>query len=304
MNYQDLLKQLDTHSQRNSGYFCNKRDKQNDMSEILYFSHEEYKPGNYLTQETDDYTWFYDETVVDDYKNISMKVKTHIDIDEYDLSQKHNDILRCIAKIFQKQNDDKIDVVREYKKLLKEFDTFRLYKKYNYRRLFKKDALRKSLINRENTKELKQFLADYFNINIIIMTNEDLEFYCKDRVFEMYRQTVVFYEHKNEYQYLTNDSHGYFGSDSDMTLRLKKYIWLKNITLKSQTKAVKPKQQPKQQPKIQMKVDEKPNLSKMKVAELRKLCEKYNIDTKKQNEKGKRVNKLKKELIAELEKMH
>ena len=191
-----------------------------------------------------------------------------------------------------------------FKKLLKEFDVMKLFKKFGYKKQIKKKVLRDLIINKEdNNDSIRQFLVDYLNINLVVLTNEELKTYGKEGTFELFRPTIVVYEYNNTFHSLEdkNTNNGIFTSEDHINLKLKKNMINKAIVKykeqkkESVIKSMKKQEKKVEKPKAPLLVDFK----KMKVGELRSLCEQYHIATK-ETVNGKSKNVLKKVLVDQL----
>ena len=120
------------------------------------------------------------------------------------------------------------------KKLLTEFDTCELYKKYNCRKRkgFNKRILRSFF---ENGSEIDdnpmfiRFLCDYFKMNICIVIvdeyKKDILFYSSNDEFSVYKSTIIIEKKgSNMYQYYTmSNKETIFNSNSIFMYRLLNY---------------------------------------------------------------------------------
>ena len=120
------------------------------------------------------------------------------------------------------------------KKLLTEFDTCELYKKYNCRKRkgFNKRVLRSFF---ENGPEIDdnpmfiRFLCDYFKMNICIVIvdeyKKDILFYSSNDEFSVYKSTIIIEKKgSNMYQYYTmSNKETIFNSNSIFMYRLLNY---------------------------------------------------------------------------------
>jgi len=314
MDFSSLLKQLDNFSEENRKTFCNtnKNDKKaKDISGILYFNEEEYQNNPNFLEKNDTESLYTIKTdlnekkneIKEEYKNFSYYVKIHTDINNYNLSFSYQNITECLLNVLKYQNYNAKNIF--FKKLLREFDVYKLFKKYNYKRQFKKSELRNSLINKEDNNDMiRQFLSDYLNINLIILTNTKINTYCKDNQYEIFRPTIIIYEHENKFSYISDkiEDKNIFTSEDNINLKLAKYF-LSNEVIKSfeeknkQTimeTLKKKEEEEKSRPKL---VDFK----KLKVTELRSLCLQYHIPIQEMGKNGKMKNIVKKELIEKLE---
>lgn len=313
MDFSSLLQQLDQVAEQNNNVFCNKNKndrKSKDISGILYFNDEEFEMNaNFLDSNTKEELYTINvakeeekDSVKDTYKQLSQKVKIHIDIDEYNLSHKFSNLTECILNVLKYYNYNGQGVF--FKKLLKDFDIYKLFKKYNYKKQIRKAALRKMIIGKEDSNDfIRQLLADYLNINLIIMTNTELHTYCKEQTYEMFRPTIVVYEYNKTYRSLSDkiEDNGIFTSDDFMNLKLSKYFMTKDILEQEKVKKEqtvlealeKKKEEEKSTPKL---VDFK----KLKVGELRSLCLQYHIPVQEMGKNGKMKYIVKKTLVEKL----
>jgi len=312
MDFTALLQQIDRVSEQNKNVFCNtnKNNKHaKDISGILYFNDEEFQSNtNFLENNNQEelYTINVEEEKekisTNTYKKLSQKVKLHVDLEEYNLSHKYSNLTECILSVLKYYNYNAQNLF--FKKLLKDFDIYKLFKKYNCKKRIRKAALRKLIISKEdNDDNVRQLLADYLNINLIILTNTEILTYCKENTYEVFRPTVVVYEYNGSYNSLSDKitNKSIFTSDDFINMKLAKYFLTKDIVAHEKKKKEqsviealnKKKEEEKKAPKL---IDFK----KLKVAELRSLCEQYHITTKEKNDKGKMKNIVKKVLIEKL----
>ena len=310
MEFSALLKQLDNFTEENKNMFTNKNTK--DISGILYFDQDEYQSNPNFLQNNDKnslYVFNVDNmeknTTENDYKKLSFNVKIHIDINKYNLSMKYNNLTECLMNVldFYNYNAKKLF----FKELLREFDIYKLYKKFNYKKLVKKTILRKSLIkNNDNDSYVRQLLSDYLNINLIIFSNNEIKTYCKENHYEMYRPSIFIYKYNNTFQYLSNKKDiKIFTSDDKINIVFSKYFYCKEIikrNIEKEQKIIENKKQQEKQIKKEQKIQQTKlvNFSKMKVNDLRNLCKQYHIATTEIGKNGKVKNIIKKVLIEKL----
>ena len=346
MNLNYLLEQIDNLVDNNKNYYCNKNLPDKDISGILYFNDNEFKTDNNFLKVKQinklynikkNNTQFKKIIKEDNFKKLDINVSTHININDFNLSKSYYDLTECILSLVDYHNYNGKNIF--FKKMLKDFDIYKLFKKYNYKRYVKKSKLRNLLINKDdNNNFIKQFLSDYLNMNIILFSNDIIKFFCKDRKYEVFRPTIIIYNFENRYYFLNDKKNkNIFTSDDNINIKLKKIILNEEIINnkqkeekkqsdnKKQTKEKIQKEEEKQsnnkkqtKEKIQKEeekqsdnkkvIEKKPqkeekkelkNINKLKVKELRELCLKYNINIKK-NINGKLKNKLKKELLNDL----
>jgi len=308
MDFTSLLQQLDNVSFNNQAMFSDKKNN-NDISGIMYFDDEEYTQNANFLDDNDTQTLYEiknsnidnEVKVVDTFKQLSQKVSSHIDLEKYNLSRKFDNLTDSILNVLKFYNYNGKNIF--FKKLLKDFDVLKLFKKFNYKKQIKKKVLRDLIINKEDTNDsVRQILVDYLNINLVVLSNEELKTYCKDGAFELFRPTIIIYEYNNTFHSLedkiTNNS--IYTSEDHINLRLKKHMINKDI--------IKYKQEKKESVIKSMKKQEKPkeksktplvDFKKMKVSDLRNLCEQYHIQTK-EKVNGKMKNILKKVLVEQL----
>lgn len=310
MDFSALLKQLDRVSEQNKNTFCNKNNRNaKDISGILFFNDEEFQSNTNFLENNDQEALFAIKTddeekkvEIEAYKKLSQKVKLHIDLEEYNLSHKYSNLTECILSVLKYYNYNAQNLF--FKKLLKDFDIHKLFKKYAYRKQIKKSILRKLIINKkDNDNNVRQLLADYLNINLIILTNTEISTYCKDKVYEIFRPTVIIYEYNGSFNSISDKitNKRVFTSDDYVNMKLMKYFINKDLLSyqkKKKEQSViealkKKKEEEKKAPKLV-------NFKKLKVAELRKLCEQYHITTKEKGANGKMKNIVKKVLIEKL----
>ena len=301
MDYFTLFQKLETHSNKNKDTF-------NDITGILYFNNEESQQNvNFLDDNKSQVLFDIKETntetieKVDTFKNTSYYVKTHVNLLEYNLTKKFENLTDCMLNVINYFNLNAKNIF--FKKLLKDYDVFNLYKKFNYKKDIRRRDLRTLLINKEeNNENVKQLLVDYLNINLVLITNDDIKLYCKDKDFEIYRPTIIIYEYENKYYSLEDKKtqNGIFTSEDLINIRLKK------LKLNEEIKNIQPKET---SVKIKMEVKEETvvviNFKKMKVNELRAYCEQNGVDIKikKSTKKGFKYM-TKKQILEKLSKLN
>jgi len=311
MDFSTLLQQLDNFSEDNKKYFCNNKNDRNtkDLSGILYFNQEQYQQGaNFLEnlEEEELFTVRTEDDKVeekkDDYKQLSFKVKVHIELEKYNMSTKYFNLTDCLMKVLDYYNYNAKSIF--FKKLLRDFDMYNLFRKNNYKKIMKRADIRKALIeNNDESQHVKQLLADYLNINLVIFTNTDIETYCKDRNYEIYRPTILLYKHTDSYNVLLNKitNKGIFVSEDEINLRMAKYFYTTEVVTKSKKKKEKTILEQLQKKKEEEKV--KPKLidfNKMKVSDLRNLCVQYHIPIQEKGKNNKMKYIVKKVLVEKL----
>ena len=307
MDFSSLLQQLDNISTQNQNQF-------KDITGVMYFNDEEFQMNaNFLNDNdtVDLYSIKSGNSVkasspVNQYKKLSQKVKSHIDLEEYNLSSKMYNLSEAILSLLNFQNYNGKNMF--FKKLLKEFDTYKLYKKFNLKKVVKKNLLRKALIEKnDNDPIVRQFLAEYLNLNLVILSNDSLNMFCKDRTYEVFRPTIVIYQYETSFNTLSDKitDNGIFTSEDHMNMRLMKFHFLKQITNGEPKKSVKKQSvlesiKKEEVKPVKMEEPELVNFSKLKVAELRDLCNDFHIVYKVTKSNGKKGNLTKKEMIEKL----
>ena len=310
MDFSALLQKLDGVSFENKGLFSDK--KTNDISGIMYFDDEEYTQNANFLDDNDTQILYEirnsvveeEKTVVDAYKQLSQKVSSHIDIEEYNLSKKFDNLTDSILNVLKYHNHNGKNIF--FKRLLKDFDVLKLFKKFSYKKQIKKKVLRDLIINKEDTNDsIRQLLVDYLNINLVVLTNEELKTYSKEGTFELYRPTILIYEYNNTYHSLEDKTTNkcIYTSEDHINLRLKKHMINQEIVNRKNTdsviKSMKKQEKPKKKKVVKSKTPSLVNFSKMKVGDLRNLCEQYHIPTRTKVD-GKMKNVLKKDLVEQL----
>lgn len=272
MDYSILFKKLEEKSTQNKNIFKN-------INNILYFNEDKYLPNANFLQDNNTKILFdmknntqdVIEKKEDTFKKISNKVKMHIDLDKYNLNKKLDNITECILNVINFYDLNCKNIF--FKKLLKDYDTFNLYKKYKCKGIRKKE-LRNFLIKKEEENiHVKQFIVNYLNINLILFTNNDIKIFGKDSQFEIYRPTIIIYFNNGYYYYLSNKNNKKIFTSTDyINLKLKKKEINENIKNYKLTNK-----------KVDFNV-----LKKMKVKELYAYCNNRNINIKieKKNKKG------------------
>ena len=292
MDFHSLLEKLDNVSNENQKYYKS-------ISGILYLNDEKYLENvNFLNDNNTEFLYKIKknsdireiEEVKTDFKEINKKVLSHINFDDFNLSKKFDNLTDSILNILKFYNYSGKNYL--FKKLLKDFDVLKLFKKFNYRKIVRKKILRDLIIKQDDTNHnIKQFLVDYLNINLMIVTNTEITSYCKEQKFELFRPTLLIYKHKETFYSLTDKitNKDIFLSDDNVNLKLKKFFINKilnnhNIKLrktkKTENKIIKliSKIEPIPSPEIEEikeDIEEVVEIDwneKMKVTELKKVC--------------------------------
>lgn len=226
MDYTSLLEKLDNVSNENQSYYKS-------ISGILYFNDEKYLENtNFLNDNNTEILYNIKKNneiietrkqVKSNFKNINKKVLSHINFCDFNLSSKFDNLTDSILNILEFYNYSGKNYL--FKKVLKDFDILKLYKKFNYRKIIKKKKLRDLILKQDDTdNNIIQLLVDYLNINLMVITNENIESFCKEGKFELFRPTLLIYKYKNIYYSLTDrlTSKKIFLSDDNINLKLKK----------------------------------------------------------------------------------
>ena len=174
------------------------------------------------------------------------------------------------------KDKDKYYFMKQVKyKMALDLDIENLYEKFNYRyKKFKKTALQNELL--ENKLNVHNFfyvyLGDYFNLNIIIAENNQLNYINK---YDKYRYSILFTCINGNYsiKYDINSNHNFINHDTLTSL----------FDLQNQDKKI-----------------QKTHYQKMKLGDLQQLVLNKNRPIKKKGKKG-MINKTKKELIEILQ---
>jgi len=297
-SYKALLNKIDELSDANKNIFCG---KQKNLSEVLFYDDEENGTDmNIFANNNKDTLFTVNSQLIqqivdgnaDNYKKLSQYVKSYIVLDDYNMGKKYNTIVDCILSVLSYFNYDGVSMF--YKKLLREYDIYNLHKKFKYiNHKINRNELRNLIIDRdEKHKHFKQFLADYLNINLVVFNNDTINIYSQEFKYEVYRPTIIIYEYDNKYQYLINKETEtkLFLSEDEVNHRLLKVYLNKEVLKYSETKPkveislnnILTKELQKEEPKKENKLIEiteedkpytLPELKKMKVADLRKLCQ-------------------------------
>jgi len=308
-SYKSLLAKIDELSDANKNVFCG---KQKNLSEVLFYDDEENGTDMNIFANNDKDTLFSVNSNmiqkivsgdVDNYKKLSQYVKSYIELDNYNISKKYKTIVDCILSVLSYFNYDGVSMF--YKKILREYDIYNLHKKYNYlNHKINRNELRNLIIDKDEKHDhFKQFLADYLNINLVIFDNEGINIYSQEFKYEVYRPTIIIYEYDNQYQYLINKETEtkLFLSEDEINHRLFKLYLNREVVHVGEVKHQEevslnhiltkelPKEEPKKEKEIVEVVEEDKvetktytltELKKMKVADLRKLCQEKSLPVK------------------------
>ena len=308
MDFTALLQKLERSTKENKQIFSDKK-RNNDITGILYFDDEEYTSNANFLDDNDTETLYEIRAKMEEeekleeerFKQLCNKVKIYIELEEYNLSKKFDNLTDSILNVLKFYNYNGKNLF--FKKLLKEFDVVKLYKKFNYKKQIKKTLLRNLIVKKEDTHDgVKQLLVDYLNINLVVVRNVELQTYYKEGTYELYRPTILIYEYDNMFysisDKITNNS--VFTSDDRINMVLQKYTLNQELLSKKKEESViETMKKVAVEKKVKKKVEPLVNFKKMKVGELRNLCEQYHIATK-EVVNGKNKNILKKDLVAQL----
>jgi hypothetical protein len=320
MDFNSLLEKLDNVSNENQEFYKS-------ISGFLYFNDEKYLENtNFLNDNNTEFLYKIKKNndigdkypeIKTDFKKINKNVLSHINFDDFNLSKKFDNLTDSILNILKFYNYSGKNYL--FKKLLKDFDVLKLFKKLNYRKLIRKKKLRDLIIKQDDTNHnIKQFLVDYLNINLIIITNTEITSYCKEQNFELFRPTLLVYKHNETFYSLTDKitNKDIFLSVDNVNLKLKKFFINKILnnphkiklrkTIRGQVKEeniiikLTPKMKPLPSPEIE-EIKEK-----IEVIKEVKDYKKMNVKELKEESKLKKIKgyyKMKKQqLIDELEK--
>ncbi len=211
----------------------------------LYYSDEKYLNKNHLGKNHQN-----------TYKKINNFVKINLNVKKsiqklrcYDVSNKINymkyifteEYVKDRPKPFFKNLWSAIEktpsyLVKTYTKqfyteLLNNFDKQNLFKKYSYRgKKIRKNVLRSDLKEENFNNNLIQLISDYLELNIIIITNgKEIDFYCQNFKFNIYRQTIILEKNGDKYQLIHSMDKKIFTSSDKIVSQLCKYICMKQI---------------------------------------------------------------------------
>ena len=335
----DLISSLRNSYSKNKEYY-------ESLFSVLYFTDEDFVKENFLKsrnkfsknkkQQAPDFQIPHDKYVytMNVFKNIFGK--------EFIKSKPMTFLDAFIVCCGDKDMNNSVDVKKILrKKLLTDFDTQNLYKKYDCRNRygFTRKKIRIFFENynknmeKEDDKLFIRYLCDYFNMNICIILpkEKDIIFNSPRDQFSIYYPTIIFEKYKdNQYQYLImTNKETVFTSSASFIYKLLEYKIRKEFMNYINNANVIPKKCSKksvnshfilEQKKIdnlikvtKVAIEEKEivikynktKLTKMKLKELQSIAEKNNIDIQKPkvgSGKGFK-NKTKKELILEIMKI-
>lgn len=293
VDYSVFFSKIETLGRQNQRTFDN-------VKGVMYFDDTKYGYSDYNKKGYSDR--FYDivknEQIKENtFKQLGPNVSQYIDLENYSFEQKRNNLTECILDNIKYTNIDAKNVF--FKKICKDYDIFNFYTKWNYRKIVKRDDMRTALFNKDDNDEfVRQLISDYLGINIIVFTNNEIRFYCKGLEYEIYRPTIYIYEHEDLFYTMIKDSTGLFTSEDSQNFKIRQYFINKQI--REYTREDEQKENNLE--KLVIKPEEQIIYNKMKVGQLRELCDKKNLSYKisKKNGKGTK-NMIKKEMITMLE---
>jgi hypothetical protein len=279
----NLIGFLDTYSEKNNEMF-------KDIHSLLYFSEEKTTDNNYIHTEKVKKSLFHIKQ--NNIKKNKNTLPTNLPFKLYDLSASDSEYQLLSKAVFACINyTDDLEVF--YDKLLKEYDTENLFKKYDFYHKIKKNQLREFILNRSDEEEyMIKLLAYYLKINIIIIKNNKVNFYCPETNFNSFRPSVILVKTENMYYYLENELSGLL-TRNETLINIEKYYSSKYQFAKEEIKSV-------ESVKSQNSGEKLSTYKKMKVGELRKCAEEFGISTTYDNN-GKAKNKTKKMLLEDIE---
>lgn len=294
-DYSAFFAKMDSMGRQNQRFF-------DDVKAVMYFDDTDYVQSNYNEKGSSDrfYDVVKDEQITEDtFRKLKTIVSQFIELEKYSLEQKRDNLTECILDNIKYTNIDAKNVF--FKKMCKDYDIFNFYTKWNYRKIVKRDTIRKALFNKnDNDEYVRQLLSDYLGINIIVFTNDEIRFYCKGLEYEIYRPTVYIYEHEDSFYTMIKDSSGLFTSEDSQNFKIRQYFINKEIVeYTKKEEDVKPNNLEKI---VKTKtVPPTSDYNKMKVGQLRELCDKKNLSYKVAKKSGKGMkNMTKKEIIVML----
>ena len=267
---------------------------------VMYFDDTSYGQSDYNTRGYSDrlYDVVKEEPIAEDtFRNLKQNVKQYIDLESYSLEQKRDNLTECILDNLKYTNIDAKNVF--FKKMSKDYDVFNFYTKWNYRKIVKRDTMRTALFDKDDNDEyVRQLISDYLGINIIVFDNNEIRFYCKGLDYEIYRPTVYIYEHEGMFYTMIKDDSGLFTSEDAQNFKIRQYFINKQI--REYTREEKKVNNLEKIVKTKTVIAD---YNKMKVGQLRELCDKRNLSYKVAKKSGKGMkNMTKKEIIVILKK--
>ena len=192
---------------------------------------------------------------------------------------------------FNKKSKDKF--TRDlFNQMANDLEEKKLYNFFNYNKnhKFNRSSLNEKLHQYENIDQdklnyVRQYIVDYFNLNIYIFDNEDIlvmKYNCKyDNNYEdldKFNTTIFLIKEDNHYTSIINkDCNGIFNNCINKNI-------IDNINKFNSNQLVSKK-------------DKKVNYSKMKLSEIQEVALNKGIDIKKEGKQGKMKNRTIKELI-------
>ena len=180
------------------------------ISHILYFSLEDHE-----TSSCDPYS---------DQNNTIQTTKL------FNLIYKTIDLNNFFYSLFYLLVPSYIDFSKEiidqfYDQALKDYYQFDLFKQFQYRHKYNKQTIRNLLKDKKFNSFIKQFCADYLDINIIIFGKEMETIYSKTPT--PYKAHIILLEENNEYHPVFQDKKYIFTSqDQIVWIAFRKYVMI------------------------------------------------------------------------------
>lgn len=287
MNFNNLMNFIDAYSTKNNNTF-------KDIHSLLYFSDEKTIDTKYIQSEIIKKNIFHIKQ--NNIKKNLITIPTELPFNLENLEVSKNEYQLLSKAIFACIGyTDNLDIF--YDKLLKEYDSENLFKKFDLYHKIKKDTLRHLIIDRNDEEEyMIKLLIYYLKINLVIIKNQKQYFYCPEEKFISFRPTIILLKTDNMYCYLENNNSGLLLRDDNL-INIESYFNMKYDLSKSIEKVKSVKKSSITKP-----IGKLSNYKKMKIAELRTISEEYGIKLT-YEKSGKDKNKTKKMLLEELEKL-
>jgi hypothetical protein len=290
LNY--LLKNFENIMDKNMGNFKN-------IENIMYYNDEDYVPSsidNKGEEKKNNYESNEEKTVEKEstFKKFSLKNSLLFSDEKYNYNKYFTFTNAVLGAINYKRNDSRKIF---FSKLLRDFESFKLYKKYNLQYFSKKEEL-KNLLVENNDKEdiVKYLLSLYLNINIVLFDNDNIKLFVENEQYEIFKSTIYIYENEGLFYTMVENEETIFNSDNQINYSIQKMIINKNIIYKSCNK------EQKSLDHYEEKIVEKKDYKNMKVKDLKEYAKELGlkITVPKKNGNGTK-NLTKKEIIALIE---
>lgn len=174
-------------------------------------------------------------TSIDPYSNQTNSIQS---LKLFNLIYKTIDLNNFFFSIFYLLVPSYIDFTNKllidefYDQALKDYDQFDLFKQFNYRHKYNKQMIRNFLKEKVFNSIVLQFIADYCDINIIIVENNKLNI-IYSKIPTPYKVHIILLKQNNEFQPIFEEKKYMFTSmDQISWIAFRKHIMISSFEKK------------------------------------------------------------------------